>query len=297
MTKPVTWEQIIKAAADNGGSVGVQANKYEGYVVWINALIQGAGGEIVNDTRGRARRQGRHRLRGRQARGRGHQAAGGLQGRPVRPVGVQRGHRPATFGRAAGRVPGQLDVRLQQLRGRRSPRLTGTDLGWARYPETVAGEASQPPIGGIDIGVGAYSEHRTTRWRQSSASRRTRRTRSQLRGSVPATCRPARPATTTPTLQKIYPEDLLELFRTSLDAAGPRPVSPYWSDISSAIQSTWHPPSRVDAGHPEGLRSSSSRTSCTERRCCEHDGDRTASTPSKRPRQPATGREPRTGSG
>ncbi len=31
MTKPVTWDQIIKAAADNGGTVGVQANKYEGF--------------------------------------------------------------------------------------------------------------------------------------------------------------------------------------------------------------------------------------------------------------------------
>ena len=33
------------------------------------------------------------------------------------------------------------------------------DLGWARYPATVEGEASKPPIGGIDIGVGAYSKH------------------------------------------------------------------------------------------------------------------------------------------
>ncbi|RYE75424.1 MAG: extracellular solute-binding protein, partial [Myxococcales bacterium] len=49
MTKPVTWDQIIDAAADNGGKIGVQANKYEGYVVWINALIAGAGGSLVED--------------------------------------------------------------------------------------------------------------------------------------------------------------------------------------------------------------------------------------------------------
>src|SRR4051794_25919249 len=46
MNQPVTWDQIIDAAAKNGGKVAVQANKYEGYVVWINALISGAGGEI-----------------------------------------------------------------------------------------------------------------------------------------------------------------------------------------------------------------------------------------------------------
>ncbi len=48
MTKPVTWDQVIDAAADNDGTVGVQANKYEAYVVWINALIQGAGGNILD---------------------------------------------------------------------------------------------------------------------------------------------------------------------------------------------------------------------------------------------------------
>ena len=50
MTQPVTWDQIIEAAGSQGGTVGVQANKYEGYVVWINALVQGAGGNIVADT-------------------------------------------------------------------------------------------------------------------------------------------------------------------------------------------------------------------------------------------------------
>ena len=50
MTQPVSWDQIIDAAADNDGKVAVQANKYEGYSVWINALISGAGGEIATDT-------------------------------------------------------------------------------------------------------------------------------------------------------------------------------------------------------------------------------------------------------
>ena len=31
MNQPVTWDQIIQAAAENGGKVAVQANKYEGY--------------------------------------------------------------------------------------------------------------------------------------------------------------------------------------------------------------------------------------------------------------------------
>ncbi len=50
MEQPVTWDQIIEAASDNGGKIGVQANKYEGYSVWINALISGAGGDIATET-------------------------------------------------------------------------------------------------------------------------------------------------------------------------------------------------------------------------------------------------------
>ena len=49
MSQPVTWDQIIDAASENGGKIGVQANKYEGYVVWINALVEGAGGHILED--------------------------------------------------------------------------------------------------------------------------------------------------------------------------------------------------------------------------------------------------------
>jgi multiple sugar transport system substrate-binding protein len=50
-----------------------------------------------------------------------------------------------------------------------------------------------------------------------------------------------------PALADIYPQDLLDLFQESLDAAAPRTVTPYWSDISGGIQSTWHPPSGVNS--------------------------------------------------
>lgn len=49
MSQPVTWDQIIDVASENDAKIGVQANKYEGYVVWINALVEGAGGHILED--------------------------------------------------------------------------------------------------------------------------------------------------------------------------------------------------------------------------------------------------------
>ena len=45
-----------------------------------------------------------------------------------------------------------------------------------------------------------------------------------------------------------------QLFQESVDAAAPRTVTPYWSDISGALQSTWHPPASVNQDTPPELR-------------------------------------------
>ena len=44
-----TWDQMIKAAESQQKVIGVQANRYEGYMVWINALVVSAGGEIIGN--------------------------------------------------------------------------------------------------------------------------------------------------------------------------------------------------------------------------------------------------------
>ena len=53
-----------------------------------------------------------------------------------------------------------------------------------------------------------------------------------------------------PALKETYPQELLDLFQESLEAAAPRTVSPYWSDISGALQARFHPPSSVDGDTP-----------------------------------------------
>src|SRR5262249_41613096 len=50
LSKPVTWDQLIKAAQDTHSTIAVQGKRYEGYVVWINALIASAGGQIVESS-------------------------------------------------------------------------------------------------------------------------------------------------------------------------------------------------------------------------------------------------------
>ena len=33
------------------------------------------------------------------------------------------------------------------------------DIGWAMYPQVDAGKRQRPPLGGINLGVGAFSKH------------------------------------------------------------------------------------------------------------------------------------------
>ena len=93
---------------------------------------------------------------------------------------------------------------------------------------------------------------RTRPWRPRSAS--SARTTRASTPSSPATCRPAPAGYDYPALTEALPaRTCSQLFQDSVDAAAPRTVTPYWSDISSALQSTWHPPSVGQPEHARGL--------------------------------------------
>lgn len=243
MTRPVTWDQIIDAAEATGTKVAVQANKYEGYIVWLNALIAGAGGDIVSDV-----------TAGEDAKIDIASAAGEDAARVIRTLAhskaapadlsiAQEGQSEATFTGASG---GFL-TNWTYIYSADSEAL-GKDLGWARYPQTVAGKDSRPPYGGIGIGVSKYSPHVSLAMAAVACltSAESQGKYAVAEGNMPASAA----GYDYPALRSKYPADLLELFQQSVDSAAPRPVTPYWSDISGALQSTWHPAGSVSAGTP-----------------------------------------------
>jgi multiple sugar transport system substrate-binding protein len=254
MTQPVTWEQVIQAAADNNGSVGVQANKYEAYVVLINALMQGAGGDIVSDTEaGRDTKVDVDSEAGEQAAAiikmlADSKAAqsdlsvsnegtslGRMYPDPETPQGAGEFMLNWTF--VYKLYQGQIET------GEITQELFD-DLGYARYPETIQGEASKPPIGGIDIGVGAYSANPDFAMEaaQCITSTQAQVDLAMNNGLMPST----NSAYDEVAASGDFPEDLIELYRTSVDEGGPRPKSAFYSLISSAIQARWHSPGSVD---------------------------------------------------
>jgi multiple sugar transport system substrate-binding protein len=253
--QPVTWEQIIQAAADNNGSVGVQANRYEAYVVWINAMMQGAGGDIVSDTEaGKDAKVDLDSDQGRQAA----EIIQMLADSPAAQADLSVSNEGTSLGRmfppdpeapqGAGEFMVNWTFAYKFYEG-----LIDTgeitqeqfdDLGYARYPQTVEGETSKPPIGGIDIGVGAYSEHPDF---AMEAAQCITSTKAQVdlalnNGLMPST----NSAYDEVAASGDFPEDLIELYRTSVDEGGPRPKSAFYAMISSAVQAKWHSPESVD---------------------------------------------------
>jgi multiple sugar transport system substrate-binding protein len=251
MSQPVTWDQLIDAADQNGGTVAVQANKYEGYVVWINALIAGAGGDIVSETEkgvdlsididdeaGRAAAAVIEKLANSDAA-------------PSDLSVAQEGQAGATFGSDVGAFLANWTY-IWTNYDAAQPDIK-EDLGFARYPQTVEGEESHPPYGGIGVGVSAFSDHTDEAMQaiECITNAENQGVNAELTGNMPA----SEGGYEYPALAEIYPQELLDLFQESLDAATPRSVSPYWSDISGAIQGTWHPASGVDSETPGDSKS------------------------------------------
>jgi multiple sugar transport system substrate-binding protein len=242
---PVTWDNIIDAAVDEGGTVGVQANKYEGYVVWINALIAGAGGEIVSDT-----------AAGADAKIDIGSEAGVDAAKIIEKLASSAAAEPDLSTSNEGTVlgpfaadPGGFMVNWTFGYTDATVNTVIKDVGWARYPATVEGEPSAPPIGGGDIGVGAYSDDTDLAY---EAAQCITSLENQVQYAIDVGDMPSNEAGyEDQKLLKAFPADLLALYRESIDAAGPRPPTPYWAAIVNAILAQWHPADSVNSDTPK----------------------------------------------
>ncbi len=122
-----TWDQMIDAAVKTGTTVEEQGKRYEGYMVWVNAMVLGAGGSILDKTD-----QGRDAVvaSGSPAAQRrpGHpQARDVARGGPV-ALHRRRGDRPARVPDGQRRFHAELALRLRRHAARREGLVFGVSL-------------------------------------------------------------------------------------------------------------------------------------------------------------------------
>ena len=247
MNQPVSWDQIIDAAAKNGGQGRRPGQQVRGLCRVDQRADRRRRWRDRDEHRQGSRSHARGRLARRRDRGADHREAGGLRRRAGRPVGLERGHGRWNVRRGRGRVHGQLDLHLDELR-RDAARGEGRS-GLHPVPAVHAGRGVPP----------AVRRHRRRRERvlqprrrgdagdrvhhlarQPGRERRAHRQHAGQRGRlrVPGAGRDL-PASRCSTCSS----------RASTRPA-PRTVTPYWSDISGAIQASWHPPDAVDSQTP-----------------------------------------------
>jgi multiple sugar transport system substrate-binding protein len=242
-----TWDQMIKAAEAQRKVIGVQANRYEGYMVWINALVVSAGGEIVGNVEA-----------GKNATPEINSPAGDAAAKIVGGLARSSAAPPAmsTAGEEESRSTFQGDSGMfmvnwpyvyaaakGDVESGATKQSVVDDIGWARYPEVMTGEASRPPLGGINLAIGAF-----TKYPQQALD--LVKCATSLKSNIDYMLDAGNPAAKRaayddPKVREAFP--MASLIRDSIDDAGARPVTPYYNDVSTSVQGTWHPATSVEA--------------------------------------------------
>jgi multiple sugar transport system substrate-binding protein len=238
----LTWEQVIQAAEQTKTTVQVQGKRYEGYMVWINSLIMSAGGQILeNPEAGKDVRPAIDSDAGKRAA----EVVRMLADSPAKAADLSNSDEGTTQA-AFGAQNGGFMTNWPFIYAAASDDLRA-DIGWARWPAVTEGEESKPPLGGIDLAIGAFTKHPdlavdAVKCITSPESQKTYMLGEGLLATVESVY-------DDPDVKKAFP--MADLLRQSVDDAAPRPVTPYYPDITEAVQRTWHPESAVNDGTPK----------------------------------------------
>jgi multiple sugar transport system substrate-binding protein len=241
---PATWNQMIEEAEGlkEAGTIQVQAERYEGFTVWANALIASAGTEILS----------------------GPEEVD-LEQKPTEEALAVMGRLADSSAAASNLSTSNEDTARLAFEAGESAFMTNytfayasaseeapdiaENMGAAPFPR-VNGNPAKPPLGGFNLAVSSYSDHKDMAFEAAAclAGRKSQLTAVELDGLPPSRS----DLYAGKVVKKAYP-GFAGLVKEMIEAAGPRPATPAYQDVSSAIQRTLHPPEKIDPEDTEGL--------------------------------------------
>ena len=241
---PTTWDEMIKDAEKLGpaksGTIQVQANKYEGFTVWVNSMIESAGTQLLSgpeqvDLKRKPTEQALATI-------------GRYANSSAAPTNLTTSDEDsARLGFEAGDSAFMLNYTFAYASaGDNAPDIQ-KKMGFARYPADVAGRPSRPPLGGFNIGVGGYTSHPDQAFDAAAcvSNQRSQETAVELDGLPPS----LESLYASKTIKKAFP-GFAGLVKQSIDDAAPRPQTPAYQDVSLAVQDALHPPDKIDPNDP-----------------------------------------------
>jgi multiple sugar transport system substrate-binding protein len=235
---PRTWDEMISMAERLGpkGAIEAQGQRYEGLTVFFVSLLASAGGSVLDPTAERV----------------------SLEPEPTRlALEVMR-----RFARSPAADPSLPTLREDEARlafesgraafmtnytfvwpaAQRNAPDIARRMGFARWPAVVDGHPSRVALGGLNLGIGAYSRHADLAFRAAAclASEPNQLRAAVLGGLLPSSER----LYANEELRKAFP--FADLLRETLRDAVLRPETPVYNDVSLAIARTLHPMSAID---------------------------------------------------
>lgn len=235
---PRTWDEMIGLAERLGpdGTIQAQGDRYEGLTVFFASLLASAGGSVLT------------------ADG----AAVALEEGPTRrALEIMRRLASSRAADPALSTAREDHARLAFESGRSSFMVNYTyvwpsahanaphiarDMRWARWPAIEPGTSSRVTLGGINLGVGAYTRHPDLAFDAAAciASEENQRIAAILGGLPPTIAALYDDAP----IREVFP--FADTLRAALEDAVQRPQSPLYADISLAIAKTLHPMRAID---------------------------------------------------
>ncbi|HEX6780930.1 MAG TPA: extracellular solute-binding protein [Solirubrobacterales bacterium] len=242
---PKTWDEMIEVAEGlkEAGSIQVQASRYEGYMVFVNALIESAGTEILSGPEEVDLEQGPTEE--------ALQVIGRLANGGAAPPSLSTSDEDtARLGFEAGESAFMTNYTFAYGSAQEEAPDIGKVMGFARFPRVDANRPSKPPLGGFNLAVSSFSENKDVAFEAAAclANDTSQKTAVELDGLPPSRS----DLYTDKAVTEAYP-GFAELVKESIEGSGPRPTTPAYQDVSLAVQRSLHPPDKIDAEDTESV--------------------------------------------
>ena len=243
-----TWDQLIEAAEQTDTTFAVQGRKNESLMVWVNALVLSAGGTIITEeSEGKTADQVTSGL---------DSDAGREAARIMRTIAESPIAPPAMS--TAGEGESVIEFKSDDggfmvnwpfvwadfdasIESGQIPEDFKDDVGWTRYPRVTEDQESATPIGGVSLAIGAFTRYPD----QAVEAIRCLRSLESQKEYILSVGDPG-------ASEALYDdEDVRKKFpmaddiRQGLTEAGPRPVTPFYGDVTGALQEGYHPPDEL----------------------------------------------------
>jgi multiple sugar transport system substrate-binding protein len=246
-TPPKTWAQMIadaKQLAKQGKPhlIEIQGAQYEGATVWFNTMVASAGGTILNPSATKVT-LGAPALKALTIM---KQLVSSPAVDPSISVQMENENRLAM---EAGQAAFELNYPFVYPGMKADNPKLFPHFKWALYPQVIPGQPAKVTIGGIDLAVSAYSQHKALAFQAALCLRdKQNQIIGANIGGVPPTITSLY---NNPALFKNYPmhADILQ----ALEHASVRPKTPVYQVVSIDISHLVSPPSGIS---PKGTEQS-----------------------------------------